>query len=178
MTSAFFFFFVGLFGHVVCQGNDPNVCTSDNGYPAEGYAPSCKYKCSNGQEYETCNYDDATFCFVFYGKGNTTLHHLGKCVNGECEPENRAADRTLPHQWDGKYHQCKDLESYQEPVVNCTYICAKERASYELPEYYYGIYKTPSKCWLGSEVGVCVSGICHSGKDFPQIDQGPQQPPQ
>ncbi|EEC18156.1 hypothetical protein IscW_ISCW013962 [Ixodes scapularis] len=67
---------------------------------------------------------------VFYGEGNTTLHHLGKCVNGECEPENRAADGTLPHQWDDIYHQCKDLESYQVSANETT-------TSLKLPNIYY-----------------------------------------
>uniref|UniRef100_A0A0K8RGR1 Putative basic tail protein n=1 Tax=Ixodes ricinus TaxID=34613 RepID=A0A0K8RGR1_IXORI len=179
MTWAFFYIIVGLFGYILCRGHDPNTCPSNNVYPAPGYAPSCKYECKNGQTYETPNYQEGTFCFVYHGDLTMTLHHLGACKDGECVPENRAANGSLPYQWAGIYHQCEDLESFQNPIVNCTYICSRQEANYKHREYYYGIYKDGSKCWMGTgtDFGVCRSGICHNEKVISSIDNvAPQSP--
>ncbi|CAN7985701.1 unnamed protein product [Ixodes pacificus] len=66
MARALFYLFVGLFGDVMCNSNDPGACGRPD-YPAPGYAPSCERECRDGngvQQKE--NYARGTFCFVIH----------------------------------------------------------------------------------------------------------------
>uniref|UniRef100_V5GLF0 Putative secreted metalloprotease n=2 Tax=Ixodes ricinus TaxID=34613 RepID=V5GLF0_IXORI len=99
MAKALFYLFFGLFGDVMCNNIDPRICTTDS-YQAEGYAPSCTFKCLNNGVEEEVNYATGTFCFV--NRKDGTLHHLGHCENGVCVPENRGPRReSYPTTWDG-----------------------------------------------------------------------------
>uniref|UniRef100_A0A0K8R9H6 Putative basic tail protein n=1 Tax=Ixodes ricinus TaxID=34613 RepID=A0A0K8R9H6_IXORI len=148
----------------MCISIDPRVCTSDV-YPVDGYAPSCSFTCLNEGMQEVVNYQTGTFCFVKHDDGS--LHYLGHCKDGQCVPENRDAAGNPPPQWNADYHVCDDKIS-SEVVKNCTYICKKDRNPWELPLYFYGIYE--GKCKLETEEGICRSGFCHSGSQFPKID--------
>uniref|UniRef100_A0A0K8RBB5 Putative basic tail protein n=1 Tax=Ixodes ricinus TaxID=34613 RepID=A0A0K8RBB5_IXORI len=165
MAKALFFLFFGLFGNVMCNFFDSRICTTDS-YQAEGYAPGCTFKCLENNEERVVNYRAGTFCFV--NREDETLQHLGHCENGVCVPENRGPGGSLPHQWDAEYHGCNDVMT-DKVVKNCTYVCKKDRQSWELPLYFYGVYE--GKCELDGETGICRSGVCHSGNQFPQIDK-------
>uniref|UniRef100_A0A090XB91 Putative secreted salivary protein n=1 Tax=Ixodes ricinus TaxID=34613 RepID=A0A090XB91_IXORI len=108
MRVALFYIFVGLFGDIMCNNNDPNVCYSDD-YPNEGYTRSCSRLCSTGHSYEKRPYTDGTLCYV--NREDESLYYLGHCKDGQCIPENRGAGGKLPHQWDAKYHQCNDIKT-------------------------------------------------------------------
>uniref|UniRef100_A0A090X7V9 Putative secreted salivary protein n=1 Tax=Ixodes ricinus TaxID=34613 RepID=A0A090X7V9_IXORI len=70
MAKALFYLFFGLFGDVMCNNIDPRICTTDS-YQAEGYAPSCTFKCLNNGVEEEVNYATGTFCFVNRKDGDT-----------------------------------------------------------------------------------------------------------
>uniref|UniRef100_V5GJ23 Putative secreted protein n=1 Tax=Ixodes ricinus TaxID=34613 RepID=V5GJ23_IXORI len=108
MCVALFYIFVGLFGDIMCNNNDPYVCYSDD-YPNEGYTRSCSRLCSTGHSYEERPYTDGTLCYV--NREDESLYYLGHCEDGQCIPENRGAGGKLPHQWDAKYHQCSDIKT-------------------------------------------------------------------
>uniref|UniRef100_A0A0K8R326 Putative basic tail protein n=1 Tax=Ixodes ricinus TaxID=34613 RepID=A0A0K8R326_IXORI len=175
MARALFYLFVGLFGAVIGNYNDPNACGQTD-YPAPGYSPSCKRQCIDGDnKTQEENYARGTFCFVKYSDDDEALYYLGHCDNGECLPDNRDAYGRPPRQWDDVYHVCEDRRS-DTTVKNCTYICMKQTEKYLPREYYYGIYRN-SPCKYGDgKTGICRSGLCESPDLFPPIDKGPMTP--
>uniref|UniRef100_A0A0K8RAP0 Putative basic tail protein n=1 Tax=Ixodes ricinus TaxID=34613 RepID=A0A0K8RAP0_IXORI len=111
MARALFYLFVGLFGAVIGNYNDPNACGQTD-YPAPGYSPSCKRQCIDGDnKTQEENYARGTFCFVKYSNDDEALYYLGHCDNGECLPDNRDAYGRPPRQWDDVYHVCEDRRS-------------------------------------------------------------------
>nr|AAY66555.1 putative secreted salivary protein [Ixodes scapularis] len=176
MGRALFYLFVGLFGDVMCNYNDPGACGQPD-YPAPGYAPSCDRKCRDGDGVEqTENYACGTFCFVKYSDDDDdALYYLGHCNDGKCLPDNRDADGRPPHQWDAEYHKCLDKRS-ETPVKNCTYICQVEKESYRPIEYYYGIYRHTGCKYGDGKTGICRSGFCENPDLFPSIDEGSIKP--